>query len=114
MEKSEIVQQLSQKVDQSWAVFVEDLLKLSPKELIGQAEMISATRLCRDQLKSGEFAEHQLEYLLGFDDPLMTMRDQWMAVPIDHHDAFEHELWVLWDHGPDPYAGPSHDEMEMR
>ncbi len=114
MEKEDIVQQLSQKVDDSWNTYVEGLLKLTPAELIDRAEEISATRICRDQLKTGKFAQHQLEHLLRFDDPLMVMRGQWMAEPTDHYDAFEYELWALWDHGPVPEDAPALGGMEMR
>lgn len=114
VEKNELLQQLSEKVDAAWDAYVDGLLKLTPGELIEQAEEIAATRLCRDQLKSGGFPDHHLEHLLQFDDPLMTMREQWTAEPTDHHDAFEYTLWALWDHGPAPGDAPDQTGMEMR
>lgn len=114
VDKEEIVQQLSEKVDAAWGAYVDELLQLSPSVLISRADEIAAASYCCDQLKSGAYPADYLEYLLRFDDPLTVMRDQWLEDRPDWDEAFEHTLWSLWNYDLGPENDPDQDSMEMR
>lgn len=113
MDKKELVQRLSQKVDAAWDAYVKEMLQLSPSLIFSQAEEIAATSFCCDQLKNGEYPEDLLEYLLGLDDPLATARDQWLEDRPDNDEEFENVLWDLQEYGPEPEDGPGQTGMEM-
>lgn len=114
MNKEELVQQLSQKVDAAWGTYVDKMLRLSPSELISQAEEIAATSFCCDQIKSGVYPTELLEYLFHLDDPLAAVRDQWLEDRPDGVEEFENVLWSLREFGPEPESNPAQDSMEMR
>ncbi len=108
MDKYELREKLAEKVDKCWDSYVEGLLKCSPSELISRADEIAAASFCHDQLArhASFYSDDLLEHLLRFDDPLETMRDQWMdEQDVDFSDEFSHALWSLREYGPEPDAG---------
>lgn len=108
MEKNELYEKLAKKVGKCWDSYVERLLKCSPSELITRAEEIAAAGFCYDQLVhcASLYSDDLLEYLLCFDDPLETMRDQWVDEQnVDCSDEFSYALWGLREYGPKPDAG---------
>ena len=114
MDEKELHAKLEEKVSACWSAYVEKLLKLSPSELISQADEISAASFCCDQLTSspGIYPADLLEHLLRFDDPLETMREQWMdEQSLDYSDDFEHALWSLREYGLEP--GETSQELTM-
>lgn len=107
MERQEIQSQLKQKVMDGWSAYVDKLLKLTPSEVISLADEISATSFCHDQLINCEsYPDHQLEYLLRFDNPLEVVRDQWMEDGPDNSEYFGHTLWALWNYDLGPEESP--------
>lgn len=114
MEKEEIVRQLSQKADNAWNTYVDELLKLSPSVLISRADEISAANLCYEQLKNCEsYPTHLLEHMLQYDDPLKATREQWIEEAPEPSPDFEHVMWSLWNYGPDPEDGPDQGGIGM-
>ncbi len=100
----------------SWNTYVDRLLTLQPIEIIGKAAEISAARFCYDELteNTAAYPDLFLEYLLGFDDPLEMIREQWMEEQcVDRSGDLEHALWSMWDHGPHPDDFHAMDGMTM-
>ena len=103
MERNELHSELEIKLIDGWNAYVDRLLTMKPIEIIGKAAEIAAARFCYDELteNTAAYPEYLLEHLLGFDDPLEIMREQWMDEQCgDHSGDLEHALWSLWDHGP--------------
>ena len=112
MDERELHAKLAEKVTACWESYVEKLLKFSPSALISLADEIAAASFCYDQLTSspGIYPADLLEHLLRFDDPLETMREQWMDEQnVDYSDEFEHALWSLREYGPEPGEEPTQD-----
>ncbi len=109
MTTEEIYAALGEKVGQNWAEYQERMTQLSPDTLFMKADEIAAARLCFNELTENQAAypEHFLEHLLQFDNPLEIVRDQWMDEQcIDYSIDFEHALWSIRDHGPEPEIEP--------
>ena len=105
MDEKELHAKLAKKVSACWESYVERLLKFSPSALISLADEIAAASFCHDQLTSSPsfYPADLLEHLLRFDNPLETMREQWMSEQnVDYSDEFEHALWSLREYGPEP------------
>ena len=109
MTTEEIYTVLTEKVGQNWAEYQERMTQLSPDTLFMKADEIAAARLCLNEPTENQTAypEHFLEHLLQFDNPLEIAREQWMDEQcIDYSTDFEHVLWSIWDHGPEPEIEP--------
>lgn len=105
MSQKELHDKLREKVTVCWAAYEENILRLPSHEIFGQAEEIASTRFCYHELvdNPGSYSEDLLEHLLRFNDPLETMRDQWISEQsADLSEEFEHALWRLKDSGPAP------------
>ena len=109
MTTEEIYAALTEKVERNWAEYQEWMTQLSPHMLFMKADEIAAARLCLNELTENRAAypEHFLEHLLQFDNPLEIVREQWMDEQcVDYSTDFEHTLWSIWDHGPEPAIEP--------
>lgn len=116
MDKHELHEKLAEKVGKCWDSYVESLLKCSPSELISRAEEIAAANFCHDQLAhcASFYSGDLLEHLLRFNDPLETMRDQWIEEQnVDFSDEFSHALWSLREYGSEPDSDPTLGDMTM-
>lgn len=101
MEKMELHSILSEKMSACWNTYVDGLLTLPPIQIIGKAAEIAAARFCCDELteNTAAYPELFLEYLLGFDNPLEVLREQWINEQcVDYSSELEHAMWSLWDH----------------
>ena len=101
MERDELHSKLEIKLIDCWNAYVDRLLTLQPIEIIGKSAEIAAARFCYDELTENPAAYPDLflEYLLGSDDPLEAVREQWLEEQSgDHSGDLEHVLWSLWDH----------------
>ena len=105
MERDELHSKLEMKLIDCWNAYVDGLLTLQPIDIIGKAAEIAAARFCYDELTeiTAAYPDLFLEHLLGFDDPLGIMQEQWLEEQcVDLSAELEHALWSLWDHGPHP------------
>lgn len=101
MERDELHSKLEMKMIDCWNAYVDKLLTMKPIEIVGKAAEIAAARFCYDELteNTAAYPDLFLEYLLGFDDPLEGIREQWLEEQSgDHSGDLEHALWSLWDH----------------
>lgn len=95
MERNDLCALLSDRVDESWAAYEEKMLRLPAHLLFLKAEEITATRFCRDELTENidSYDPDLLKYLLGYADPLVSVRERWMnEYATDHSERFEHAL----------------------
>ncbi len=101
MERDELHSKLEMKLIDCWNAYVDRLLTMKPIEIIGKAAEIAAARFCYDELteNAAAYPDLFLEYLLGANDPLEAVREQWLEEQSgDHSDDLEHALWSMWDH----------------
>ena len=77
---SELLEQLSEKIEQGWVAYQKSLYARSPGVLIGTADEITATATCYSEfLCSGsDLSRRDLSYLLQFENPLDVLRDRWV------------------------------------
>ena len=114
MEREELHSKLEMKLTSCWNAYVDRLLAMKPIEIIGKSAEIATARFCYDELteNTASYPEDLLEYLLGSDDPLETLREQWMnSQCADHSGELEHTMQPLWDH--DLQSGESHGMDSM-
>ena len=108
MTRSEIWEQLFEKVEAGWSAYADKMLKLPGHIVFSKADEIAAARLCYNELVGGTYSTDLLEHLLRFDDPLDTMREWWLQEQnTDPSEEFEHALWTLKEQGsvPDQATG---------
>ena len=77
---SELLEQLSEKIEQGWVAYQKSLYARTPGVLIGTADEIAATATCYSEfLCSGsDLSRRDLSYLLQFENPLEVLRDRWV------------------------------------
>lgn len=77
---SELLEQLSEKIEQGWVAYQKSLYTRTPGVLIGTADEIAVTATCYSEfLCSGsDFSHKTLLYLLQFENPLDVLRDRWV------------------------------------
>lgn len=77
---SELLEQLSEKIEQGWVAYQKSLYARTPGVLIGTADEIAATATCYSEfLCSGsDLSRKALSYLLQFENPLEVLRDRWV------------------------------------
>ena len=77
---SELLEQLSEKIEQGWVAYQKSLYARTPGVLIGTADEIAATATCYSEfLCSGsDLSRRDLSYLLQFENPLDVLRDRWV------------------------------------
>ena len=77
---SELLEQLSEKIEQGWVAYQKSLYARTPGVLIGTADEIAATATCYSEfLCSGsDLSRRNLAYLLQFENPLEVLRDRWV------------------------------------
>ena len=77
---TELLGQLSEKIEQGWVAYQKSLYARSPGVLIGTADEIAATATCYSEfLCSGsDLSRRDLSYLLQFENPLDVLRDRWV------------------------------------
>ena len=117
MEREELQSKLETKMRICWNAYMDTLLALPPIQIIGKAAEISAAPFCCDELteNTAAYPELFLEYLLGFDNPLEVLREQWMNEQcVDHSDELEHAMWLLWDRGSAPDELHTMNSMSMK
>jgi len=94
---------MSDRMTECWSIYEAEMLQLPAREIFERAEEIAAARFCRDELTENVngHSEDLLEYLLQKDNPLETMREQWLdEQAVDHHEEFEHALWNMKNRTP--------------
>ena len=76
---SELLEQLSEKLEQGWVAYQKSLYARTPGVLIGTADEIAATATCYSEfLCSGsDLSRRDISYLLQFENPLEVLRDRW-------------------------------------
>lgn len=77
---SELLEQLSEKIEQGWVAYQKSLYARTPGVLIGTADEIAATATCYSEfLCSGsDLSRRDISYLLQFENPLEVLRDRWV------------------------------------
>lgn len=98
MSRADLEKSLSQKIERGWQTFAQNILSLSPQEIMEQADEIAAARLCRDELtqSAGQYSRDLLEFLNTIPEPLEYLRDQWMSEQnVDHKEEMSHVIWRL-------------------
>lgn len=77
---SELLEQLSEKIEQGWVAYQKSLYARTPGVLIGTADEIAATATCYSEfLCSGsDLSRRDISYLLQFENPLEVLRDRWI------------------------------------
>ncbi len=80
MERDELHSKPEMKLIDCWNAYVDRLLTMKPIEIIGKAAEIAAARFCYDELteNAAAYPDLFLEYLLGANDPLEVIREQWI------------------------------------
>lgn len=76
----ELLEQLSEKIEQGWVAYQKSLYARTPGVLIGTADEIAATATCYSEfLCSGsDLSRRDISYLLQFENPLEVLRDRWV------------------------------------
>ena len=76
----ELLEQLSEKIEQGWVAYQKSLYARTPGVLIGTADEIAATATCYSEfLCSGsDLSRRDISYLLQFENPLDVLRDRWV------------------------------------
>ena len=122
---SELLEQLSEKIEQGWVAYQKSLYARLPGVLIGTADEIAATAASYSEfLCSGDnLSRGDLLYLLQFENPLEVLRDRWMLdQSIERRSQFLGMLEILrseghaeQDYSPDEaYAKTQKNEMTMQ
>lgn len=77
---SELLEQLSEKIEQGWVAYQKSLYARTPGVLIGTADEIAATATCYSEfLCSGsDLSRRDISHLLQFENPLEVLRDRWI------------------------------------
>lgn len=98
MTDKEIREALAEKIERNMQTYERRLFSWDQGVLVGRANEIAAAGLCYNELIGNEYPAEDLEYLLRFEEPLMVIRDQWLAEQnVDHSEAFAHALWSVRD-----------------
>ncbi|MFB0920163.1 MAG: hypothetical protein QMB62_04680 [Oscillospiraceae bacterium] len=96
MTNQEIKDEIFERLETEWGEYEDQLLKLSPGQLIGRAEEIAAMSFCHNWLVANAFNGQnmdQLEYLLRFEKPLALVCEQWQdAQNVDYSADFSRIL----------------------
>lgn len=102
---SELLEQLSEKIEQGWVAYQKSLYARLPGVLIGTADEIAATAASYSEfLCSGDnLSRGDLLYLLQFENPLEVLRDRWMLdQSIERRSQFLGMLEILRSEGHCP------------
>ena len=80
MTRPEIQVCLTEKLEAAWTAYHQEVLRFPSNKVYAMAHEIHATRTCYEELvyNAGEYPVDLLERLLALDDPLETMREQWI------------------------------------
>ncbi len=80
MTRPEIHVCLAQKVEAAWTAYHRKAQQLPARSEYAMAHEIHATRTCYEELvyNAGDYPADLLEWLLALDDPLETVREQWI------------------------------------
>ena len=91
---------LQERLDQSYQDYLDRLQKMSFEEIVKLAPEITAAQQIRKELL-GLCNEDDVEFLLGFKDPLEVTRRHWATqiTDSDHSEEMRHMLWEIWDQG---------------
>lgn len=92
------------------------MLQRPARSIFAKAGEIDATRTCFEELalNAKAYPDNLLEHLLRFENPLETVREQWMREQnMDCSGAFRHALWSLCEYGPEPEDPPAIGGMTM-
>ena len=98
LSRAELEQSLSGKIEAEWMAFAEEILALPPKEIMEQAEVIAATRLCRNEMTENIrwYSTDLLEFLNTLPEPLIDLRNRWMdEQEVDPKEEMTHAIWEL-------------------
>ncbi|MCI8548901.1 MAG: hypothetical protein HFJ38_08505 [Bacilli bacterium] len=89
---------LRERLEQSYAAYMESLQDKSAAELIALAPEITAAKQCSEDLLNACDPE-DVAFLLQFDDPLEIVRGYWEAelTGYDHSGEMGHMLWEIRD-----------------
>lgn len=112
MSRADLEKSLSQKIESGWQSFTQNILSLSPQEIMEQADEIAAARLCRDELTTniGQYSRDLLEFLNAIPEPLEYLRDRWVSEQnVDHKEEMNHVIWSLQEE----YQSEAQMEQEM-
>ena len=91
---------LQERLDQSYNDYLAQLQEMPVEEIIKLAPEITAAQQLHKELL-GICNEDDVEFLLGFKDPLEVTRRHWgtQIIDSDHSEEVSHMLWEIWDHG---------------
>ena len=80
MTRPEIQVCLTEKLEAAWTAYHQKVLQLPSSRVYAMAHEIHATRTCYEELvyNAGDYPADLLERLLALDDPLKTVREQWI------------------------------------
>ncbi|MEY8259680.1 hypothetical protein AALA80_04965 [Oscillospiraceae bacterium 50-60] len=116
MTRIEIHTYLAKKVEAAWMAYESAMLQRPARSIFAKAGEIDATRTCFEELalNAKAYPDNLLEHLLRFENPLETVREQWMREQnVDCSGAFRHALWSLCEYGPEPEDTPAIGGMTM-
>ena len=122
---AELLEQLSEKMEQGWVAYQKSLYARTPGVLIGTADEIAATAASYSEfLCSGDdLSRRDIIYLLQFENPLEVLRDRWMLdQSIERKSQFLGMLEILRSEGhaaqdyplDETYAQTQKNEMTMQ
>ena len=109
MTRPEIQVCLTEKLETAWTAYHQKVLRLPSNKVYAMAHEIHATRTCFEELvyNAGEYPVDLLERLLALDDPLETVREQWIRRENEElSERLGCVLRSLWE--------PEQDEMRDR
>jgi len=101
--KQDVQLRLFEKLDNEYAAMVKEWMGLEPSLLIEQAELIAATKMVYDELKSGLYLDghvDELEHLLQFENSLESVRDEYSLQNTPRQYIVETTLFELTQHQP--------------
>ena len=112
MSRADLEKSIFQKIESGWQSFAQNILSLSPQEIMEQADEIAATRLCRNELTTniGQYSRDVLEFLNTISEPLEYLRDRWVSEQnVDHKEEMDYVIWSLQEE----YQNETQMEQEM-
>jgi hypothetical protein len=90
-----IKRRFSQRIRENYEGYFKDWLSQEPEELVSLAEEIHATKTLLTILPEIASVD-EMEYLLGFENPLEVVRDGWLVYNnVDLSDELKHVLWFV-------------------
>lgn len=72
------LQVLCDKLDAGHKAFMESMIEKGPQSVFDNAIEIHAERQINDYLRSGDFPDETMDYLLRFKNPLQVVLDKWV------------------------------------